>query len=245
MSRGNRQRWSLRLARWHRWAGITAALFAILLAATGLLLQHASALGLDRSPVGSAALARWLGFGTESLTAFRVGEQWVIGTPGGLWLDENRVADLDAPPTGAAATPFGLAVAAGGEVLLLEPDGNLIERLRPGAGLPLAARRLGRNGDGQVVVGGSTAWQPGPDWLSFRRRPDAEVSWVEPDDPPTALARAVRERALAESVSWQRLLLELHSGRMGGTVGTLVMDLAAVLLLLLAGTGVYLWWRRR
>lgn len=245
MSRGNRQRWSLRLARWHRWAGITAALFAIILAVTGLLLQHASALGLDRNAVDSPALARWLGFDTDSLTAFRVGEQWVIGTSGGLWLDQTRVADLDAPPTGAAATPFGLAVAAGGEVLLLEAGGNLIERLRPGAGLPLAARRLGRDGDGRLVVGGSTAWQPGPDWLSFHRRPEAEVRWVEPDEPPPALAHTVRERALAESVSWQRLLLELHSGRIGGAAGTFLMDLAAGAPLLLAGSGLYLWWRRR
>lgn len=245
MSRGNRQRWSLTFARWHRWAGIVAALFAIVLAVTGLLLQHAPSLGLDRASVGSATMARWLGHDIDELTAFRVGDRWLIGTSSGLWLDDERIADLDAVPAGAVATPFGLAVAAGDGLLLLTPEGRLVERLRPGAGLPPGVHRVGHDAEGRVVVGGSSVWQPGPDWLSFRRRPDAEVSWSGPDEPPTKLAATVRERALADSITWQRLLLELHSGRVAGAAGTFIMDIAAFALLILAGSGLYLWWRRR
>lgn len=245
MSRGNRRRWSIVFARWHRRSGIAAALFAIVLAVTGVLLQHASALGLDRAAVGSAALARWLGLAAGELTAYRVDDRWVLGTGEGLWLDGARIADVDAPPGGAAATGFGLAVVAGGDLLLLDPDGRLIERLRPGAGLPEPVHRIGHDSDGRVVLGGSGTWQPGADWLRFRRRPSAAVSWAEPAEAPEPLAAAVREHALADAVTWQRLLLELHSGRIAGAAGTLVMDLAALALLVLAGSGLFLWWRRR
>lgn len=245
MSTGNRRRWSLTLARWHRWSGISAALFAIVLAATGLLLQHAPSLGLDRAAVGSAAVARWLGHGGDDVTAFRVGDRWLLGTATGLWLGERRIADLDARPDGAAGTPFGFAVAAGGGILLLDREGRLIERLQPGAGLPLTVRRIGHDADGNVVLHGSRTWQPGADWLEFRRRPDADATWIEPGEPPAALAATVRQAELARSVTWQRLLLELHSGRIAGPAGVFVMDIAAFALLILAGTGLYLWWRRR
>jgi len=245
MSTGNRRRWSLTFAHWHRWAGISAALFVIVLAVTGLLLQHAPALGLDRAAVGSISVARWLGHGGGDVTAFRVGERWLLGTPAGLWLDEQRIADLDAPPDGAVDTAFGFAVAAGGGILLLDREGRVVEHLRPGAGLPLTVRRIGHDDDGNVVLQGSRTWQPGPDWLDFRRRPQAEATWIEPGEPPAALAATVREGELARSVTWQRLLLELHSGRIAGPAGVVVMDVAAFALLVLAGTGLYLWWRRR
>lgn len=246
MSRGNRKRWSLRLARWHRWAGFTAALFVLVLSLTGLLLQHAPALGLDRAPIGSATLARWLGFEASPVTAFRAGDRWILGNGRGLWQGRSRIAAVDAPPAGAVSAGPGLVVAAGGDLYLFDDRGRLLEHMRAGGGLPGAVQRLGRgNGDRVVVEAAGRIWQPGSDWLAFEPHDDNTISWSEPQAPPAELARLVRERELAAAVTWERLLLELHSGRLGGRAGMIVMDLAAIALLLLAATGLYLWWRRR
>ncbi len=47
-----------------------------------------------------------------------------------------------------------------------------------------------------------------------------------------------------EVVTWDRLLLDLHTGRFFGHLGPYVMDLAAILLLLLAVSGGYNWLKR-
>lgn len=246
MSRGNRQRWSLRLARWHRWAGITAALFVLLLALTGLLLQHAPALGLDRAAVGSTLLARWLGHEAGPVTAFRAGGGWVLGNNGGLWHGRTRVATVAAPPDGALAVDHGLAVAVDGDLYLFDAEGRLLERVRAAGALPAPVRRLGRAEDGTAVVeADGRVWQAGENWLVFEPHEGDTISWSRPGTPPDALARFVRESGLAGAVTWERLLLELHSGRLGGNAGVIVMDLAAIVLLLLSVTGLYLWWRRR
>lgn len=44
---------------------------------------------------------------------------------------------------------------------------------------------------------------------------------------------------------WERVILDLHSGRIFGPWGPWLMDAAAILLLFLAGSGVSIWWKRQ
>ncbi|MGB1082273.1 MAG: hypothetical protein ACPG4D_07155 [Alphaproteobacteria bacterium] len=39
--------------------------------------------------------------------------------------------------------------------------------------------------------------------------------------------------------------LDVHAGRVLPLLGTLIMDLSALLMLVLAGSGVLIWWRTR
>jgi len=246
MSRGNRRRWSVRLTRYHRWAGICAALFVIVLSITGLTLQHAPALGLDRSPVGSPTVARALGIEAPDVRAYRVGAHWVLGTSEAMYLDGQRVTTLPDAPAGAIATDFGIAVAAGGDILLVGEQGRLLEHLRAGGALPGAVERIGITPeDDAVIATGDRRYRPQRRWLEFAPYDRAVASWSNPQDPPEGLAQAVRAGELSRAVTWERLLLAIHSGRIAGTAGVLIMDAAAALLLVLAGTGLYLAWRRR
>ena len=47
------------------------------------------------------------------------------------------------------------------------------------------------------------------------------------------------------TISWQRLMQDLHSGRWFGGWGVWMMDIAAVILLLLAVSGLWMWWGKR
>lgn len=46
---------------------------------------------------------------------------------------------------------------------------------------------------------------------------------------------------MARSTDWGKLLIDLHTGEIGGEAGKAIMSLAALLLLLLTFSGVYLW----
>ena len=43
----------------------------------------------------------------------------------------------------------------------------------------------------------------------------------------------------------ERVMLDLHSGRIFGDFGIYIMDAAAVALLWLSGSGLWVWWSRR
>ena len=56
-----------------------------------------------------------------------------------------------------------------------------------------------------------------------------------------SLSRDYRGRGL----SWERLLADLHSGRILGAAGTYFMDFIALSLIVLSMTGLFQWRRRR
>ncbi|MDX1696691.1 MAG: hypothetical protein R3308_00300, partial [Thiohalobacterales bacterium] len=59
---------------WHRWIGLTAAAFVIVLALTGLVLNHTTELALDSRHVQSTALLDWYGItAPDDIAVFRAG----------------------------------------------------------------------------------------------------------------------------------------------------------------------------
>lgn len=246
-ARKRRQTASL-FSRWHRRLGITAAIIVILLSITGILLQHSPSFGLDQAPLGSTTVARWMGMKPPPVTAFEVDGEWLLATPDSLWLGDKRIDRGDySSPKGAVHTAFGFAVVTDeGHVILFDESGQQVEQMRPDAGLPGSVDRVGLGSGGDVIIESEgTLWRTGQQWLGFEPQQEAPPQWSHSRPAPRPLRETVQQRILADSVSWERFLLEMHSGRIAGSIGVFVIDAAAILFLVLAGTGVYLWWRRR
>ena len=71
-----------------------------------------------------------------------------------------------------------------------------------------------------------------------------EFVWQDSSAPGAVLIQAIERDYRGRGVSFERLLTDLHSGRLVGLPGSLVMDLAAVALVFLAVSGLIIWWRR-
>ena len=63
--------------------------------------------------------------------------------------------------------------------------------------------------------------------------------WPKPQSPPAQLRQKLS--AQAPAMNLEQILLDLHSGRLFGSFGVLVMDLAAILLVVLSITGFVAW----
>jgi hypothetical protein len=64
---------------------------------------------------------------------------------------------------------------------------------------------------------------------------------------PDKLPRAIREQipAVQQWLSWERLLLDIHSGRVLGRFGVLLVDSVGIVLGTLATSGTAMWWLHR
>lgn len=228
----------------HRYFGLTLAAFGVVLAVTGFMLNHTEALGLDSRYVRWSPLLDWYGISTpNSVAAFRVGERWVTQLGERLYLDERELAGQYGPLAGAIALPDALAIAAG-QLLLLTPAGEPIERLGPAEGLPGEIHRIGLTAATEPVVETAQGrFVADPDFLEWREDRGHHVTWSVAAEPPAALHHRLVERYRGASLSWERLLLDLHSGRLFGRAGVWIVDLAALLLLLLAATGIWIWFK--
>lgn len=227
---------------WHRYVGLAAAVLVVLLAVTGFALNHTEKLGLGERPVAADWLLDWYGLapGGEPVSYALDGGRWITWLEGRLFLGDRMIASDAGELKGAAAAPGAIVLAEGGGLRVLAEDGATIEIVPPYA-LPGPVQALA---PGSVFATSAGTFRY--DIESGRAEPFAgEAEWTQPADPPREVTDAVLAAYRGEGLSLERVLLDLHSGRLFGRIGPLVMDAAAVLLLVLTVTGIVIWMKNR
>lgn len=236
------------IRRLHRSLGAGAAIFILFLVISGLAINHSHDLGLDQRHVSQSSLLSWYGIGKpQDIRSFAVADSWLSFAGSQLYLNDKHVATI-ANGVGAVRNADMLIAAGSEELLLLDHDGTLIERLpwyQPGVG-PIEAIGLYE----ETIVAVKSANQL---WLADEQmldwQPAENVStgavWSSPVLPPPELHRDITSQYRGDGLSMERLLLDFHSGRIFGPVGVLVYDLLALAVGFMAITGLVLWFRGR
>lgn len=231
--------------RWHRRLGVVLALVLALVAVTGVLLNHTDRFALSKRYVSSDWLLDWYGVRVPNEpVSFKVGDRFVsqIGTR--LYFDATPLEGEYGRMLGAVLIAQTLVVGVEGQLLLLTPDGALIEKLGGQHGVPAGMRGIGRKDDWLVVRAAHGDYLVDAFFSRWREQPYVRAVWSQPTPLPperqAALVRAYRGQGL----NVERVVSDIHSGRILGRAGPYILDFAALLLLVLTGTGVWLWTRR-
>lgn len=230
--------WRFFLLRWHRRLGVVSALFVLLLAVTGLMLNHSHELGLDHAPLENAALRHFYGVAPATtpdglVQALPAGELRAEG--GHLRLGSREIGACP-QLVGVVEQPQQVLVVCSNRLWLLTPAGEVIDQADSVRGVPEGLSAVGQ-GQGQVLL------RRGEESLSVDLG-DLSVKPAAPA-PGVAWSEAAPAAAGDADLSWERVLLDLHSGRLFGRWGVLLMDAMALLFLVLAVTGVVMALRRR
>lgn len=228
--------------------GLIAALFVFVLSVTGIALNHSSGLALDQTLVQSEWLLRLYegGNSTESVSGYRVDSGWLSRAKGGqLYFNSKEITTCYEPLVGALQTPEYLVAACADQLVLILPDGQMIEAVTASAGLPTPVMGIGRvdSADAaQVVVQLEGQWHIADlDNLQFETTIVAGAIIEQAASGPLPVSVAQALPRAQQWLTWERVLLDLHSGRLFGAKGVWVMDAAAVLLMCLASSGVAMW----
>lgn len=231
------------LWRWHRRLGLLAALLALLLATTGIALNHASDWELDRRFIAWPWLYRLYGETVVELPAFRAGGHWLYrDAVGRVYVDAIELAPCRGELTGALAAEGLLYAACAEELLLATAGGALVESVSGATGLPVPVTGIGLAAGNPVLQAGGRWWRLDLDRLAFEEPAPRGV--VVEQNAPAALPEPLRSALPGREawLSWERLLLDLHSGRLAGRAGVWVVDAAGLMLCLLGISGVTMWW---
>jgi hypothetical protein len=232
------------LRRWHRRIGIAAALFVVLLALSGVVLNHPGAGGLDQRKVHSALLARWYGLEPQApRSVYRAGAHRLAWANGTWLLDGRRIAE-DAPtPVGMVQFRRHIYIATSDALFEYGPDYALVEKMSAAALPAVPIRALGAHGERLFVRGPTASFATG-DRLRWERAGAEPPTWSTPQPIPAAVGAELAER-LVPGISLQQLLADMHSGRILGRRGPWIVDFLALSLAFLALTGTWLFARRR
>jgi uncharacterized iron-regulated membrane protein len=209
----------------HRWVGLAAAALLLVSGVTGVLLQHPSWLGSVAAP--SLTLA------ADPLTVGRLlrGNHWGVEESTDAGLTWNEVAML-APPTDVVRIVFSgpetrTVHALGKDALVVSDDGGRVwEGVRiaaPGLdpGVTFLDFAVGSPGQWHVLTdaGMLTSTDKGRTW-----------AWA-------GLRNEVSGR------DWHRLVHDLHTGHLAGSVGRRTAEIGALALLFITVTGLLLFRR--
>jgi hypothetical protein len=234
--------------RLHRSLGAGASVFVMFMVLSGLAINHSNQLGLDQQQVTQSYVLDWYGLGRpESLLSLKVGGEWISFAGSQLYLNDRSVSTLS-NGIGAVSNDEMLIVAGSDELLLLGRDGGLIERQPwgpPGA-MPIGS--IGLLDDGSVVVKcAGQYWLADAELLNWQHVESiiANVEWSTPETTPEALRRSITQQYRGGGLNLERVLLDLHSGRIFGSVGLFVYDLLALAIGILAISGLLFWFRGR
>jgi len=242
-----RRKLSIRLHRWHRRIGVLASVFLIWMAVSGWLLNHTGALNLARHTVHSNWVLQRYGIKTIlPEQAFVAASHWLVATPEAIFLDGRSIGtSIDsglAQPLGMVVNNSMLFVASAKRLSIFTPDGAAIDSIDTSL-LPIA--RIARIGSGcaGVVIADDNKMFASIDGVNWQACADT-VSWAV-SAPLTAAQQATIEPLLQSGISFERMLLDLHSGRFLGTWGPYFVDVLGAGLVLLGLSGVWMFAHQR
>lgn len=228
------------IRRWHARLGLTAALFFIVLVVTGVALNHTERLGLAHTAIRSEILNSWYGLPPPRILAAYPDASFVA-TPEAWLYHRRQLAEGGGAVVGVVTLPDMLVVATAQSLGLYTLAGERIDTLRAAALPQRPLTGLSRSGNAMLIhtPGGVFTSADGLNWQATQ---DTGLLWVHARAPDTATLNQVQQQ-LAPSLPLERIVLDLHSGRLLGHYGPLFMDVAALILAILALSGIWIQWR--
>lgn len=233
----------MRIVRhWHARLGALSALLLLILAVTGVVLNHTDSLKLGQTTIKNRLLMAWYGLETRTPSQGFLLPGGYFTWQDGVWVMDGRVVARHAPtPVGAVRVSGLRYVASAGSLTLYQDDGQKVETLDR-ASLPATPLLAIGQLDEQVAIHtgqGNFVSSDGFDWHQISTM---LPNWSKPDDLTPDTQRQLF-MLLAPGVSLERFLLDLHSGRLFGAWGPWLMDLVALILIGLAASGSWFYWR--
>jgi hypothetical protein len=220
----------------------------LILATTGLALNHVDDWRLDRHYVSWPWLLDAYGIhAPQPTTSF--GDRGYRATliAGTLYFGDMPVADGESALTGLVVKEPLAVAGLDDAVLLMTTSGEIVERIDLSALVPAPIVRVGSIGDAVVVDSGGRLLVSDPEITGFAAPNDtlraASLKWSKASEVPAAELDALNERYRGRGISVERLLADLHSGRIASVAGRLVMDVVAILVIVLSISGFVLWAR--
>jgi hypothetical protein len=191
----------------HHKIGLIFSIFIILLAITGILLNHPETFNLNKVKIKSSLLADLYGI-KPKITSFKLEDDYISTAGNKLYMNE---------------TPLDFSLE--GKLHSIAPlENNILLLVDP--------YLITINQSGEV--------------LNIEESGENKFPWVMRQTKlPKSIADKITADFASDVITLERLIIDIHSGRIIGIPAVLFNDLVALMMIFLAVTGFLTWSRRR
>jgi len=160
-------------------------------------------------------------------------------------MDGQRLLTSNKAPVGALTWGDVRVIASADSLYLYLPDGQLVDKLS-GTDLPnRLIKRLGIIGSGstpKLVLSTAQGNFVSDDGLTWQALIDDQPVWASEQALPSKVSASLN-KSFGPSLPLERIILDLHSGRIFGHYGPMLMDIVAIGLIILSLSGVWIYLR--
>lgn len=223
--------WRLKVLKWHRRIGVVLSVFLLWMLASGILINHANDLQLDKQQLNNEFWLKW--YGLSSTNTQLIGDKSLSLNKQGLWLNQQNLGECS-NLLGVAKSSQEVVVVCPEHILLLLPTGELIDHVDKSRGLSIISQKMAVVEQKIIVLANNDQlYQLDTQSLSFSPflPVTMPINWQEIQQPQAQL-------------SYEQWLLDAHSGRLFGAWGKWLVDVLSVLLIMLIVSGWFLAKRR-
>lgn len=236
----------------HRLLGIWLAAFMIFFAVTGILINHGNQLAIDQSKVKLSWLHSFYGlsaptdlqkFALEGVSS--TSNIFVLGKQ--VWLNNTLLFNSKTAIVSASTWQDFIVVVNRTELHMYTKKAELVDIFDESSDLPSNLTNFFVDGDTFWLANSQGIFQSDDEfysWQPVEENLNKPISWIKSVQPSESEQLTITEQYKSQMLTWERVLLDLHSGRIFGEFGVLFVDLVAILLTVLSLTGIYMWVRQ-
>ncbi len=219
----------------------------LLLSITGVFLNHTEKFRLDQSYVNNEIVLNWYNSRPpQQPSSFNLDQIWITRIGDRLYFNDVELEQRSEVLWGVAMQQEMIVLALEDKLLLLTASGQQIEKLSGYDGVPAGITAIGMNEYDELVIKGVHGdYLVDLNVLAWEDYEEIAAEWSVEVAIPESLEQKLLNLYRGKGLTWERLLLDIHSGRVFGDAGVYIVDLTALLFIFLALSGSWMWLRRR
>ena len=234
----------------HRRIGLVVIWLVLWLAITGILLNHTDDLNLDERALQSSWLNKLYGLEITPVSqGYALNQTWLVALAQGYYLKGEFIADDYGTLVGGVELDDLTLLVTDESIVVLDQQGEVLEVQGLFHGLEGDFLQAGLY-QGQPVLKSSVASYLAStdvaEWQVFSGS-NSEVTWSVKQTLPDKILEKIRvlDQGGQPTVSMEKLILDLHTGRLFGHLSWIFMDIFALLLMAGAISGFVVWFKLR
>ena len=235
------------IQKWHKKLGVYIALFVILLAVSGIVLNHSEELKLNTTYVKMDWLMDLYQINPKSEpVGYRSSNNWITQVDEHIYFNNKKIADNANKLIGVVNTNNAYAIAYDDKIILLTVEGEILESLGGTEGVPAGMKAIGSDEKNNIIIQSAHGYyRVNLDTLQWDEYNFLEANWSSTSEITEPLKTNILEQYRGTGLTIERVLLDLHSGRIISGWGIYLVDLIAILFIFIAFTGIWMWYFKK
>lgn len=226
------------IRKFHRWIGLIASIWLLILASTGFLLQHSHQWQLDKKHISNTAVLNIYGIG-EQFIAFEQDNHQLIQLDHQLIQNNRLTIKLSENINSAIYQHDNWIITTDTQIIWIDSKGQITQSMDELDGLNLPINKIAQHKQELIYISKDKTYNINSE--SIESSTLTSIQWPQSNTDKDLKQKAI-ELTSKDYLSYEQFIFDIHAGI---TAPSLLNDFAAISLIILSLSGIFLFFRKR